>query len=76
MLSFELQAHLNKHSTRMSDLGFVSGLEDLKKKVAISFTSTTLRVLFWSIHFVVIGSVPWIEFESQSGSFARIFQSL
>ena len=50
MLSFELQAHLNKHSTRMSDLGFVSGLEDLKKKkVAISFTSTTLRVLCWSI---------------------------
>ena len=33
MLSFELQAHLNKHSTRMSDLGFVSGLEDLKKKL-------------------------------------------
>lgn len=45
MLSFELQAHLNKHSTRMSDLGFVSGLEDLKKKVAISFTSTALRIL-------------------------------
>ena len=48
MLSFELQAHLNKHSTRMSDLGFVSGLEDLKKKVAISFTSTALRIISYS----------------------------
>ena len=67
MLSFELQAHLNKHSTRMSDLGFVSGLEDLKKK-----SCDLIYLHCATYYFVFTGSVPWLEFESQSGSYISV----